>query len=98
MSDNGIRRIGGNSLPSNNHYNNPHSYISHGVTVKRGSKLDMAIREYQNKGYYTTEVGNSHYSAWKKEPPKYRPVLYGSTFHQKNYHHPLESGRKDNIE
>lgn len=98
--DNGIYRIGGNSLPSgghstNNHRNDSNSYIERGISVKRGSKLDHAIRQYKEKGYYTTEIGNGHYSEWKKEPPKYRPVLYGNTFHQKNYNHPLEPARRE---
>jgi len=65
------------------------SYIERGVKVKPKSKLDKAIKQFQKKGYYTTDIGSGHYSSWRKEPPTLRPALFGGTFHQKNFHHPL---------
>lgn len=67
------------------------NYQYKGVKVKRGSKLDKAIKQYEKKGYYTTNIGSGHYSNWRKEPPTLRPAFSGGTFHMKNYHHPLES-------
>ena len=68
------------------------SYISHGFKVKRGSKLDKAIQNYHEKGYYSTELTGPEYGPnqnFRKDPPTLRPALIGGTFHTKNYHHPL---------
>lgn len=69
-------------------------YFDRGMKVKRGSKLDKSIQQYQKKGYYTTDIGSGHYSEWRKDPPTLRPALTGGTFHQRNYHHPLESSER----
>ena len=75
-----------------NHIGN--SYISHGYRVKRGSKLDNAIKNYHKKGYYSTDITGPEYGPnqnFRKDPPTLRPALSGGTFHTKHYHHPLAS-------
>lgn len=85
------KNFGNTKIPNKS---NPNFYTERGTKVKRGSKLDKAIMQYKEKGYYTTDIGDSHYSNWRKEPPTLRPALFGGTFHQKNYYHPLATKRE----
>lgn len=86
-----ISNLFGSKPPKNKTMNSKY-YFERGHRIKKGSKLDRAIKLYKKKGYYVTRLSSTGLGPnqdFMKEPPTLRPVLHGGTFHRKNYHHPL---------